>query len=318
MLFTKKWNPKGLHCFVTGGSQGLGLELAKLLTSRGADVSIVARNQARLDAALAELEVLRQSPNQILKAYSFSLTNYEGSVAALEAVTAPHGGRCPDAVFMVAGASRPAFFVEESEDTLRNGFDNAYWIQAWTALAATKRMVKDGVKGKLTFVSSTLGYMSIVGYSSYSPGKHALRGLAETLRSELILYGISVHIMFPGTIFSPGYEKENLTKPKITLKIEETDGGGTPEAWAQGLFQGIEKNHFHITPDLMNNIFRSSTRGSTPRNNIFLDTLYGFIGWIGLPIWRMTVDSTVRGHIPEHQDYLRSKGIIFSPKVSKP
>ena len=65
-------------------------------------------------------------------------------------------------------------------------------------------------------------------------------GLAETLQSEFILYGIDVHICFPGTIYTPGYEEENKTKPKITLKIEETDGGATPDAVAKGLLKGDE------------------------------------------------------------------------------
>jgi NAD(P)-dependent dehydrogenase (short-subunit alcohol dehydrogenase family) len=42
---------------VTGGSQGLGLATALILAKRGAHVSIVARDQAKLDAALEELEV---------------------------------------------------------------------------------------------------------------------------------------------------------------------------------------------------------------------------------------------------------------------
>jgi 3-dehydrosphinganine reductase len=42
---------------VTGGSAGLGLAMAVLLTQRGADVSIVARNKERLQKALAEMEV---------------------------------------------------------------------------------------------------------------------------------------------------------------------------------------------------------------------------------------------------------------------
>lgn len=37
-------------------------------------------------------------------------------------------------------------------------------------------MVRQGVKGKIVFVSSVLGMMSFVGYSTYSPGKFALRG----------------------------------------------------------------------------------------------------------------------------------------------
>jgi short-subunit dehydrogenase len=45
------------HCYVTGGSAGLGLSLAKLLARKGANVSIVARDKAKLDKALQELEV---------------------------------------------------------------------------------------------------------------------------------------------------------------------------------------------------------------------------------------------------------------------
>lgn len=42
---------------MTGGSSGLGLSLAKLLTKAGAHVSIVARDEKRLASALEELEV---------------------------------------------------------------------------------------------------------------------------------------------------------------------------------------------------------------------------------------------------------------------
>jgi 3-dehydrosphinganine reductase len=100
-------------------------------------------------------------------------------------------------------------------------------------------MIKQRRKGRLVFVSSTLGYMSIVGYTSYSPAKHALRGLADSLRSELLLYNISVHIFMPCTMFTPGYEEENKTKPKITLKIEEDDSGLTADQAAAAMLNGV-------------------------------------------------------------------------------
>ncbi|KAL1761097.1 hypothetical protein FB107DRAFT_286394 [Schizophyllum commune] len=182
--------------------------------------------------------------------------------------------------------------------------DNAYWIQAWSAHAGVKRMVREKVKGKIVLVSSILGYFGMVGYTSYAPGKHALRGLAEVLRSEFVLYDIAIHIFFPGTILSPGYERENITKPAITKKLEETDDGLSPEACAKGLIQGVEAGHFHITCDLLSNIFRASTRGNTPQNNFILDRVYSFFGFVGLPIWRWTVDREVRAHKPEHMQYV--------------
>jgi 3-dehydrosphinganine reductase len=304
-LFSKsKWDPRGKHCYIPGGSAGLGLALAIELTKRGAHVSIVARNKEKLQKALEDIEKVRQNPDQVLKAYSFSLAESATAEAALQAASEALGGRCPDVVFLCAGTARPGFFAEQDETSLRRGMDDVYWVQALSALAATKRMIKERVQGKIVFVSSLLGYMSIVGYSSYAPAKHALRGLAETLRSELLLYSISVHIFFPGTIYSPGYIEENKIKPKLTLQIEEGDTGATPEQSARTLLRGIENRNFHIVSDTLGNIFRASTRGTTPNNNVFLDNLYAFIGWIALPIWRWGVDSKITRHREEHRSYL--------------
>ena len=52
------------------------------------------------------------------------------------------------------------------------------------------------------------------------------------------MYGIETHIFFPPTIYTPGYEEENKTKPKLTLKIEESDDGLTAEKAACGLLRG--------------------------------------------------------------------------------
>jgi 3-dehydrosphinganine reductase len=118
-------------------------------------------------------------------------------------------------------------------------------------------MIRTNTKGKIVFVSSVLGYFGMIGYSTYSPGKHAIRGeafcwssipfhiaklqsvgLAETLRQELLLYSIDVQIYMPVTMYSPGYEEENKTKPALVLKIEESDPGLTPEKAAEGLYGG--------------------------------------------------------------------------------
>ncbi|KAG5340253.1 hypothetical protein C0989_002355 [Termitomyces sp. Mn162] len=176
MFFTRKWNPEGLHVYVTGGSTGLGFSLAVILAKRGANVSIVARNQKRLDDALAELEKVQKSPEQKLRAYSFSLDTAQESADALCAVCEPYNGQAPDAIFACAGASKPMFFVEMEEADLIDGMTMGYWVQAWTAFAAAKLMARQERKGKIVFVSSTLGYMSFLGWSSYSPAKHALRG----------------------------------------------------------------------------------------------------------------------------------------------
>jgi 3-dehydrosphinganine reductase len=102
-------------------------------------------------------------------------------------------------------------------------------------------------------------------------------------------------------MYTPGYTEENKTKPKITLKIEETDGGLTAEQAADGLFRGmpydllsiaclasllqsagVENGDFHISAGFLGSVFRCSTRGSTPHNNAFVDAIYSFIGWVSV------------------------------------
>lgn len=147
-------------------------------------------------------------------------------------------------------------------------------------------MTATGVKGKIVLVSSTLGLIGLVGYSQYSPMKFAVRGLAETLRSELLLYEISVHCYFPGTILSPGYEIENRTKPKLTQNLEGPPKEGlTPDQCARGLLSGLKQGKFFITTDFQTELFRTATAtgGSIPSNNWLLDRGTAFIALVSFP-----------------------------------
>lgn len=85
-------------------------------------------------------------------------------------------------------------------------------------------------------------------------------GLADTLHSELMLYDIGVQIFFPPTIYSPGYENENKTKPDVVKKIEGTDDGLTPEQAAEGMLKGTWlATPGEAVPDLC-----QALRGGTP------------------------------------------------------
>ncbi|KAF8871168.1 oxidoreductase [Gymnopilus junonius] len=308
---SKKWNPSEKHVYITGGSSGLGLSLAHILAQKGAHISIVARNQKKLDEALESIEKLRVSSSQIFNVYSHALDSGKASAEALELVCKAHGGGAPDAVFACAGSSKPMFFVEMDECDLTDGMTNGYWIQAWTAWAAAKKMAREHKKqAKIVLISSTLGYMSFVGWGSYSPAKHALRGLADTLHSELMLYDIDVHIYFPATMFTPGFDEENKTKPEIVRRIESTDDGQTADQAAQALYKGVVNGHTHITGDLITALFSASTRGAVRRHNWLLEGLYDFIAYVATPIWRSSVDRQVVAHREQHQRYLTDKGFF--------
>ncbi|OMJ20186.1 3-ketodihydrosphingosine reductase TSC10 [Smittium culicis] len=123
-------------------------------------------------------------------------------------------------------------------------------------------MIENGIRGNIILVGSTLSMLSFIGFSQYSPTKFAVKGLAESLRSELLVYGINVSLYLPGTILSPGLEQENRTKPQITKTLEGSEEGLTPEQCADALVSGLKRGESIITSDLISNIFRVSTRGT--------------------------------------------------------
>lgn len=102
-------------------------------------------------------------------------------------------------------------------------------------------------------------------------------GLADTLRNEMHMFGIKVHLYMPAGMLSPGYEEENRVKPKIAQKIEEGDKPISCDAAAAILIKGIERGHYQITNDFVTDLVRVSAKGAVPGNGL-LDVFYGIVG----------------------------------------
>ncbi|KAJ9107233.1 hypothetical protein QFC20_003768 [Naganishia adeliensis] len=263
-FWRKKLAFAGKHCYVTGGSSGLGLALSEYLASQGAQVTIVARDVKKLEEAKSRIETHRISETQKIVAISADLTRQADSARAYQDAIAQQGGLEPESVFLCAGHARPGFFVEADESDLRSGLDGTYWVSAWTAQVAGKTMMAAQRGGRIVFVGSFLALTTFVGYAGYAPGKYALK--------EYLLYNIDVHLYLPAGILSPNYEVENRTKPDITKKIEEGDTPMTPEDCVKCLIDGLERGYFQITNDFITGILRVASRGNAPGNNIFWDT----------------------------------------------
>ncbi|CDU25246.1 related to 3-ketosphinganine reductase [Sporisorium scitamineum] len=303
-LRRNKWKPQAKHVFITGGSQGLGLAVAELLASKGAHVTICSRTESKLREAVGKVKAAAKSDQQKIGYVAADVSTFEGAKRAVEACSV-----VPDTVFCCAGGAKPGFFLEQTEADFEKGMKTDYWTCLATAHAAANAMARTNVvNGKIVLVSSTLGLIGLVGYSQYAPMKHAIRGLAESLRSELILYGISVHAYFPGTIFSPGLEEENKTKPEITRQIEGTEDGLTPAQCAKGLIKGIEQGHYFITTDFGTELFRAAALGAGPTNRGVVDRVIALVSWIAIPVWRTFIaDRAIKKHRKQHQTSLAAQ-----------
>ncbi|KAJ2778714.1 3-dehydrosphinganine reductase [Coemansia javaensis] len=295
-----KLEVRGKHCYVTGGSQGLGKSVAQELARRGAHVTIVARREAILKEAVEEIKACvpaEGGKGQRIEYVVADVTDSKDAVRAVEEAVAKQQGLPVSQLFTVAGAANPGVFVEQGTDLIRKTMELNYLGTMYTVHEVARRMVEGKVRGgRVVMVSSVLGMLGLVGYAAYCPSKYAVRGLAEALRNELQMHGISVHCYFPGTIFTPGYDAENLTKPQITKDIEGADDGLTPEKCAEGLFRGLQRGEFAIATDPIGLLLRCSARGVAPNNNVVLDALIAPVGWAVFGVWRLFIDRTVRNH----------------------
>jgi 3-dehydrosphinganine reductase len=186
----------------------------------------------------------------------------------------------PDAFFLCAGASTPKYFVEYTPQELEHGMDQSYWVQAWSAHSIFRKLVEAQRPGKILFVGSSLSCMSFLGWGSYTPGKHALKGLAETLRSEGLLYNIHVGIFFAPTMDSPGLAEEMKTKPSITKQFEEGDAILTCDKAAEAMLHGAEDGNHHIAATFLGNVFYNASRGAAPLTNPLTGPFYDCVSWV--------------------------------------
>ncbi|ODN73136.1 hypothetical protein L202_07702 [Cryptococcus amylolentus CBS 6039] len=296
--------PAGKHCYVTGGTQGLGKALVKSLVKQGAHMTIVARDAERGERIVKELQALGKS-SQIIQFISADLSSADESDRALRDALVPHQGLAPEYTFLCAGFAQPKYFVEYTKEEIQSTMSGNYLTSAYTAHSLLSLLINQHRHGRLTFVSSFAGLTSYVGYSTYSPSKFAVRGLADALQSEMLLHdGIRVHLFVPCGILSEGYEREIETTPGITRKIEEADTPLVPEKCAEALELGLKKGHYQITDNVLTDIVRLRTNGGVPSNKFIFDLFFLFLSTFAVPIWRMMCDSTVRAARKTiHQEY---------------
>lgn len=132
----------------------------------------------------------------------------------------------------------------------------------------------------IIFTGSVLSTFSMAGHGTYCPSKFALRALADALAMEVRLYPdvpINVHLVMPNSITTAGYERENETKPQITLQLEGAETPQQPDEVARLSIAGIRNGYHFVTTSFLGDLMRWGAMGNSPRNNWFIDTLMGCI-----------------------------------------
>ncbi|MBL7183367.1 MAG: SDR family oxidoreductase [Anaerolineae bacterium] len=248
------------HAIITGGSSGIGRATARLLTQRGAHVSIIARRQGLLDETLAELEALRDNPAQRLRAYSADVTDWEQMQQAIASLTAD--GYLPDILINAAGFAHPGYFEELPLQVFRETMDTDFFGTLHPIKAVVPAMMERR-SGHIVNFSSGAGFLGAFGYTAYGAAKFAVRGFSDALRQEMKPHGIHVSVIFPPNTDTPGLHHENQYKPLETHRIEGAAKALTADQVAQALVRGIERRQVYILPSFDTRLYFLLSNGFT-------------------------------------------------------
>jgi len=183
----------GRRVLVTGAGRGIGLGIAAGLAEAGADVLLVARSGAEVDAAAARI---RSAGG---RAAGLAL-----DVADLAAVEAVLGAAEPfDVLVNNAGTNRPQPFLEATAEAFDAIFALNVRAAFFVAQTVARRMVAAGRGGSIINVSSQMGHVGGAGRAVYCGSKFAIEGITKAMAIELAPHGIRVNTLCPTFIETP-------------------------------------------------------------------------------------------------------------------
>ena len=189
---------------ITGASTGIGYSAAKIFIENGCRVFGSVRKEADGEKLSSELG------DDFIPLF-FDVTNHsaiESEAKKVEEKIKNEGLAC---LINNAGIAVTGPLMHLSIDELKKQFEvNVFGLMAVTQaflpmLGAKKNYALP--KGKIINISSVAGQTSMPFMGPYCGSKHALEGISNSLRRELLLYGIDVVIVAPGPVKTPIWEK---------------------------------------------------------------------------------------------------------------
>ena len=216
----------GKHIIVTGGGSGVGATIAAELKAKGAKVTIMGRQESRLQK--------QKLPYQIC-----DVTQASAVANAFEKARADMGPI--SAVVANAGAAESVPFAKMSPDQLR-GMLAVNLIGVSNVWQAALADMKTAGWGRLIAVASTAGLKGYPYVSAYCAAKHGVVGLTRAVALELASTDITVNSICPGFTETP------LLERSVANIIEKT--GMSAEAAYQSLRAGNPQKRFIQTDEV--------------------------------------------------------------------
>jgi len=215
----KMFDLSGRVALVTGGSKGLGFEIAHVLAEAGCTVIISSRNEAELEAARLRLIAARDGTR--CTAIACDLSRRDEAVRLAREACAAYGR--VDILVNNAGATskQSASAVTDSE------WERIQALNVTAAMTLTRELSPQMAArgwGRIINISSILGHMAKEARSAYCTSKSALLGLTRAGAIDLGPLGITVNALSPG-YFLTDMPRAVMTKEQLQTVSERSPLG---------------------------------------------------------------------------------------------
>ncbi len=194
----------GRAIVVTGASTGIGRAAAAKAVAEGAHVFASVRKQADADSLKAEF-------GEAVTPLLFDVADEAAVNAGAAQVAAALGKRRLFGLVNNAGIAVPGPLLYLDTEELRRQFEiNLFGVHNVTRAFAPLLGAdpdREGQPGRIVMISSVGGQNGAPFVGPYSSSKFALEGYSQSLRRELMLFGIDVIVIGPGAIATPIWDK---------------------------------------------------------------------------------------------------------------
>jgi 3-oxoacyl-[acyl-carrier protein] reductase len=225
---------QGKKALITGGTAGIGREIALTFAREGAHVAIYGTNAERAAKVVEEMQALKVAPDQ---QFTFAIVNVadtkevEGAINQLLQVF----GNI-DILVNNAGITRDMLLMKMKEEDWDAVLDTNLKSVFNTCQTLVRPMLK-AKSGKIINISSVVGLTGNAGQVNYSASKSGMIGFTKALAQELASRGICVNCIAPGFIATRMTDELNEQQREgIFKKIPMGRMGTTQEIADAALF----------------------------------------------------------------------------------
>lgn len=203
---------------ITGGAQGLGLSMAKIMAAQGAKLALVDLSEEKLATAAQECKAVGGDA----KGYQANVADEQDVEALFNKIVADFG--CVDVLINNAGITRDGLMIKAKDGEIVKRMS----LQEWQSVidvnltgvflcgreAATK-MIENNTQGVIINIAS-LSKAGNMGQTNYSAAKAGVDAMTVTWAKELSRYGIRTGGIAPGFIAT---EMVASMKPEALEKL---------------------------------------------------------------------------------------------------